>query len=409
MDMNSRNISNVLQNGSPVTSQVGAYNTYVGARYVPIFDGEWVATKQYEPLVIVTSGGDSYTSKQYVPAGTPVTNETFWAHTGNWNGQLEILRQEVINNTVSINEIEGDIDTLSNDVYAFIGDSFGVNMNNNIGWIDSIISIMGLTSGNYYSYAQGGSGFQRKVSGGVNYVDMINACPAELANRITIVAVESAGNDYAIDGWTQSDEINAIITFYNACKAKFPKLKYITVHMCLNSLSYSNNKQTFFQIFNALPIEIKIDTYAKTYCMFVANLQDTQHPNTTGAKYLAYHIAMFLKGNPVIMGEGNGFLTDGTVRIDSRMTLSGVMMTLLGYVTVTANQTAINLHTYSPGDSIYNINNDQYYGQFTLTKADGSSTIPAYLWKTSNKLQLVTNISTPAGTYHLCGSALCPL
>lgn len=71
------------------------FNTYIGARYVPIVDGEWSSTKAYEPLVIVTYQGNSYTSKTYVAAGIPPTNTQFWAETGNYNAQVEAYRQEV--------------------------------------------------------------------------------------------------------------------------------------------------------------------------------------------------------------------------------------------------------------------------------------------------------------------------
>ena len=73
----------------------GRYNTYVGMRYVPVFAGAWDATADYEPLTIVTSQGNSYTSRTYVPAGTPVTNNTYWALTGNYNAQIEQYRQQV--------------------------------------------------------------------------------------------------------------------------------------------------------------------------------------------------------------------------------------------------------------------------------------------------------------------------
>lgn len=68
---------------------------YKGMRYVPIFDGEWDSTKDYEPLVIVSHLGNSYTSKTYVPAGTEISDETYWALTGNYNAQVEAYRQEV--------------------------------------------------------------------------------------------------------------------------------------------------------------------------------------------------------------------------------------------------------------------------------------------------------------------------
>lgn len=70
---------------------------YVGARYVPLFAEplEWDKTKAYEPLTIVLHQGNSYTSRQYVPVGVELTNESFWALTGNYNAQVEQYRQEV--------------------------------------------------------------------------------------------------------------------------------------------------------------------------------------------------------------------------------------------------------------------------------------------------------------------------
>lgn len=84
-----------FQNGAPVTTQTGAYNTYVGARYVPLFAGQWDNTKIYEPLTIVINEGNSYTSKQYVPAGVDITNENYWVLSANFNGQIEQVRTEL--------------------------------------------------------------------------------------------------------------------------------------------------------------------------------------------------------------------------------------------------------------------------------------------------------------------------
>lgn len=79
------------------------YNKYVGARYVPIFDGEWDKNKSYEPLVIVSYEGNSYTSKTFVPIGADIKDTKYWANTGNYNVQVEYYRQEVVNlsNTVA--------------------------------------------------------------------------------------------------------------------------------------------------------------------------------------------------------------------------------------------------------------------------------------------------------------------
>ena len=63
---------------------------YVGARYVPLFANpiDWDITKAYEPLTIVYHQGNSYTSRQSVPTGTDINNDTYWALTGNYNAQI---------------------------------------------------------------------------------------------------------------------------------------------------------------------------------------------------------------------------------------------------------------------------------------------------------------------------------
>ena len=70
---------------------------YIGARYVPLFADPltWDITKAYEALTIVYYQGNSYTSRQAVPAGIDITNDTFWALTGNYNAQIEQYRAEV--------------------------------------------------------------------------------------------------------------------------------------------------------------------------------------------------------------------------------------------------------------------------------------------------------------------------
>lgn len=76
---------------------------YIGARYVPIFGRkdeesiEWDNSKSYEPLTVVLHEGNSYTSRQFVPAGIDIKNEDFWALTGNYNAQVDQYRQDTQN------------------------------------------------------------------------------------------------------------------------------------------------------------------------------------------------------------------------------------------------------------------------------------------------------------------------
>lgn len=74
-----------------------ATKQYIGSRYVPIFADpiEWDKSGTYEPLTIVLHQGSSYTSRQYVPSGVDITDDTYWALTGNYNAQVEQYRREV--------------------------------------------------------------------------------------------------------------------------------------------------------------------------------------------------------------------------------------------------------------------------------------------------------------------------
>ena len=84
-------------------------NVYVGQRYVPKIMGDWDNSKTYEPLTIVQYQGNSFTSRQYVPTGVEITNEEYWASTGNYNAQIEQYRQDVRNLENDVNNFYGEV------------------------------------------------------------------------------------------------------------------------------------------------------------------------------------------------------------------------------------------------------------------------------------------------------------
>ena len=101
-----------------------AVTQYIGARYVPLFADpiEWDSSKTYEPLTIVYSGGNSYTSRQFVPAGIPIDNDSYWALTGNYNAQIEQYRTEVARCDGRIAKNSTDIAKNSTDIAKNAGD-----------------------------------------------------------------------------------------------------------------------------------------------------------------------------------------------------------------------------------------------------------------------------------------------
>ena len=80
---------------------------YIGARYVPLFSDpiQWDVTAEYEPLVVVMNEGTSYVSKQSVPAGVQITNETYWLKWADYNAQLAEYQR-------TVETFDGRIDTL---------------------------------------------------------------------------------------------------------------------------------------------------------------------------------------------------------------------------------------------------------------------------------------------------------
>lgn len=90
-----------------------ATTQYIGARYVPLIFGDWLANTTYEPLTIVLYNGSSYTSKKVVPpnVGAPDSNPTYWANTGNFNAQVEALRIQVQH---LAEEVGGEVERISN-------------------------------------------------------------------------------------------------------------------------------------------------------------------------------------------------------------------------------------------------------------------------------------------------------
>ena len=118
---------------------------YIGARYVPLFanPAEWDNTKTYEPLTIVLHDGNSYTSRQYVPAGIDITNTDYWALTGNYNAQVEAYRQEVKNFDARITSNTNNITTNTNNITT---NTNNITTNtNNINDINANLTALGVT------------------------------------------------------------------------------------------------------------------------------------------------------------------------------------------------------------------------------------------------------------------------
>ena len=95
-----------------------AFRQYVGARYVPDLAGTYDSTRNYEPLSVVDdANGNSYTSKKYVPAGTPLTDREYWAFTGSMSGAILALQNRVTQVEYDLRDSNAKIDNMEPVVY----------------------------------------------------------------------------------------------------------------------------------------------------------------------------------------------------------------------------------------------------------------------------------------------------
>lgn len=133
---------------------------YIGARYVPLFMGDWNDQQVYQPLSIVQYLGSSYTSKKDVPAGVLPTNTNYWANTGNYNQQVESYRQEVVAMQETVSATEDKVDELNNTLsfpsgghIVIAGDSNMVRLGELTEWADFLPDFT------YESVAESGAGW----------------------------------------------------------------------------------------------------------------------------------------------------------------------------------------------------------------------------------------------------------
>lgn len=190
-----------------------AVREYVGARYVPLFADplQWSNTRTYEPLTIVANQGNSYTSRQFVPTGIDISNEDFWALTGNYNAQVEQYRQEVAGLKSNVKELgdnlkttQGDLSALTARVEAVEGltvtpEQFGAKAD---GMTNDLAAFKALGA-----YLEGKSGIKVAMKAGATYfiafpddtedfiaMNMKNARNIDIAGNGSIVHVESNVN-----------------------------------------------------------------------------------------------------------------------------------------------------------------------------------------------------------------------
>jgi hypothetical protein len=211
---------------------------YIGARYVPVFDGEYNPEKAYEPLTIVTYLNNSYTSKKTVPAGTLPSNTEYWALTGNYNAQIEEYRQEVEGYREDVEayqdatntRIDNLSDTLSGRHFVLIGDSLGMGTSVEggevivtKGWIGHAMDRIGHDHCTYASQIGGGFCVDAPYTW---LLQLQNTVVATGDDSVTDVVILGGTNDQVFTPAQVKTAIGEMVTY---CRSRFKNLKRIAV------------------------------------------------------------------------------------------------------------------------------------------------------------------------------------
>ena len=233
-----------------------AVRQYIGVRYVPKFMGTYDATQAYEALSVVDNGlGTSYISKVPTPAGTPLTNTTYWAIYGASSGAIINLQNQIddMNDGSVPGSLQNQIDNL-NDVTSrniiVIGNSF-VN--------EGVANALIADFDNSYKYTGSGIGFCTYSGHTTTFEDKLDEAILNSAfdnDTITdILFVSAMGDTIAYDESSATYTANVLATLASIktkIETNFPNCKRIMVTLAetrsVAKNSYTSKYSTMFTI-----------------------------------------------------------------------------------------------------------------------------------------------------------------
>lgn len=308
-----------------------AVRQYIGARYVPLFMGEWDNTQAYEPLSIVLHKGDSYTSRQAVPVGIVITNTEYWALSSSYNAQIEQYRH-------TVESFDERITNQEKKYIAIVGDSFSDGLNGTE-WPSILAKRTGYTMINK---AVAGTGFLHTMSS-INFVtQMQEICADSRINQVEAIIIYGGIND-----WNHSThEVTNYATPLLAIKAAYesidlevrPRLIFCFGNAARGYQSKYNDyswwvkrMQTYIRALG-LPATPSVENWLLFKGSNCYN-DDLLHPNTTGQTIIAdymeqlvfgtyagvHDIARFENLNHVAKSDSfvNVFFDDGLITFDA--------------------------------------------------------------------------------------------
>ena len=391
---------------------------YIGARYVPIIDGEYNSEKVYEPLTIVTYNGSSYTSKKSVPSGTLPTNTEYWALTGNYSAQVEQYREEVENYSTQVSHYREEVEKLGN----------AIDINNKsiliIGDSNSDASVVPRNWAVQFKELVEECGGRVTISG-ISGAALLAAGVGSLSSRYT--SLDGASYDYVIielgvNDWLYNETLGSIdsefATFMNLVnRSETPPEIYWMLPFKTNDSRGRYLPLDFYRSFYAhvaLRYGIRlIDGASAPMVSLLSNFTTKYyrndgmniHPNELGSKFIA-HFAFkkFLSGGDsgIASYSTNCNLASLVSTITSSVTLTSEgVATLAVDGTFTADSSTINiLDLTTPAGDLFRYIPTTMLA--SIVPVSGTSGIAcAAIVKSGNNIQLYLTNYTAGATYSI--------
>lgn len=264
---------------------------YIGARYVPIFfnnpDGswDWAQGFQYEPLTIVKYGASTFTSKKLVPAtvGAPNTATEYWALTGDYNGAIVDIQ-----NNVSYIHKEYRMKMRK---ILFIGDSWCDSLSTEyVGWKNTLKQYMdkyGFEQGiDYDIMGRDGACFTNN-----GYIELAQSASNINYNEIYIIG---GANDY----YNQTGLATAITQFRNTFPTQYIKFLFLSTNNSLQ-LEFHNFGEAFRNML-AFNGGIDCDLAPMNWVHDSSLWLNKGHLKTGGYVYVGFDIFEYVMGGNIL-------------------------------------------------------------------------------------------------------------
>ena len=288
--------------------------TYTGMRYVPVFadPAEWSSANSYEPLEIVIHEGNSYTSKTFVPVGVEITNQEYWANTGNYNAQIEQYRQDVAdvkdqistananisNINTQIKDINAQIDEIETEIrdgiYLCLGDSWVAE-----GTIANVIAKQ--KNLKLINKAVSGASFTAFTSYVKTIAEEINEAVSAVsdASLVKLVTLVAGVNDVSHHDEINQSAINSAATqALKSIRDNFPNAEIVFAADAPYSTDFLSLSHYYYAVDQMQRISYYLQVrFVNLYGMFNNSLyykEDNLHPNNAGYGLVA---SMLLGGS----------------------------------------------------------------------------------------------------------------